>query len=76
MTLEEFLKEAMWPEPHVRPGQRLMNKLAKEKPVLYRIVTGTDVDCFYIDDRMWMTISWLYENWSIEEPQQPRKLYE
>ena len=75
MKVEDFIIDVLRPEPHVRAGQRLMTRLAKIKPHLYNAIDGTNIDCFYDDNRMWTTLEWLYENWSVEEPQLPRKIY-
>lgn len=41
-------------------GQALMNALADIDPALYRKITGTDADCFYLDSHIpafWEAVS-------------------
>lgn len=45
------------PYVHQRAGQALMNELYKLDKVFYHQITGTEIDCFYISDRMPATLA-------------------
>lgn len=65
-SLEEFLLEATEPVSGYRRGQYLMNKLSQVRPDLYEAITSTNgLDCYYNDDLLWTTVSWLSTNWEI-----------
>jgi len=38
--------------PHLREGQALMNALFECNIKLYKQITGTDADCFYVDAKI------------------------
>lgn len=42
---------------HQRAGQALMNELYKLDKDFYHQITGTELDCFYVSDRMPATLA-------------------
>ena len=57
MTLEELAELWDWygsirRTTDQRKGQALMNALRRVAPILYDMVSGTDADCFYDDNRI------------------------
>ena len=48
--------------PYIRKGQALMNALYDRAPALYATITGTEADCFYVDDRIQAFYRFIAEN--------------
>lgn len=71
LTLEDFLKEALEPQRHLRAGQSLMISLQKHRPGLYEEILNAKnvdnptlgIDCFYEDKYLWSCVAWLKDNW-------------
>lgn len=47
----------------LRYGQSLMNKLFEIRPEKYTEITGTEIDCFYSDEKSERTLHYLENNW-------------
>lgn len=47
---------------YLRWGQTLMNVLYRTYPELYDQITGTDFDCFYLDENLGSVVSFLLDN--------------
>ena len=64
MELQEFLSQALEPDPHLRKGQKLIASLGITRPDLYDRMNERDAaDCYYEDDKIWSTLEWLRKNW-------------
>ncbi len=48
-TLAKFMRKS---NPELREGQSLMNALGEINMPLYKEITGTDADCFYLDSKI------------------------
>ncbi len=48
-TLARFLRTK---HPELRDGQSFMNALGEINHSLYKEITGTDADCFYLDSKI------------------------
>jgi hypothetical protein len=53
--------------PELRYGQSIMTALATAWPSKYKEITGTDLDCYYKDDKAMSLLSYLENNWSQNE---------
>ena len=66
MTFAEFYKNTVLSyyedTKNQRLGQFFMNALGEYNIELYHSVPE-DVDCFYVDARVWEFIAWLQDNW-------------
>lgn len=70
-SFENFLKEALAPQPFLRAGQNLINVLHRYRPDLYYRILDLDekstltlgVNCFYEDKYLWHCVYWLKDNW-------------
>jgi hypothetical protein len=49
-----------------RKGQAIMNHLAMVRPDLANKIVGTQMDCFYTDDRIQNCLNFIYQNWENE----------
>lgn len=58
-SLNKFLKENI----SYRKGQAIMNHLTMVRPDLTSKIVGTQLDCFYTDDRIQNCINFIYQNW-------------
>lgn len=58
-SLNHFIKESM----SLRKGQAIMNHLTMVRPDLASRIVGTQLDCFYTDDRIQNCINFIYQNW-------------
>lgn len=75
-TFEQFLAQINTEYPHrsniqvLRYGQKVMNHLAVVWPEKYKEITGTKLDCFYVDSFASRLLQHLAENWGkeIERP--------
>lgn len=47
---------------NLRKGQALMNALYDRAPALHATITGTEADCFYVDDRIQAFYQFISEN--------------
>jgi hypothetical protein len=65
MNLQDFLNEALEPDPDLRKGQKIVALLHNARPDLYdRLLNDRDaVDCYYDDDKIWAMAEWLRKNW-------------
>jgi hypothetical protein len=50
----------------IRHGQHVMNILSEVWPDKYRELTSTDLDCFYNDNKIDTTLSYLEKVWDHE----------
>lgn len=46
-----------------RKGQTYFNVLWQERPDLSKKIRGTDLDCFYMDERIPAFLEWVRNNW-------------
>ena len=53
--------------PELRYGQSIMTGLATAWPSKYIEITGTDLDCYYEDDKAKTLLSYLENNWNQNE---------
>lgn len=66
MNLGEFLATALEPDPPLRRGQSLMNRLYRIRPDLYSLVVDyMELNPFYDDGDFWPTIQYIRDNWDI-----------
>jgi hypothetical protein len=66
MTFHEFLScvnQAQIDFPDWRYGQALMNCLWDYNPFMYADITGTDRDCFYLNDRVPAALEYICTYW-------------
>lgn len=47
----------------LRYGQSLMNKLFEIRPEKHTEIKGTELDCFYLDEKSELTLHYLENNW-------------
>lgn len=68
MTFEQFLdKVDLFYYDHefeLRHGQSVMNILYKVRPDLYKKISQTDLDCFYDDGILRLTLDYLEKTWN------------
>ena len=67
MTFEEFLDkidQTYYDNDEMRYGQSLMNVLWNIWPEKYKEITESDLDCFYDDGTMRLTIDYLRKEWN------------
>lgn len=68
MTFEEFVQKVdNFYYDHsfeMRYGQSLMNILHKVWPEKYKEISGGDLDCFYDDGTVKLTLDYLEKNWN------------
>lgn len=68
MTFEEFLLkvDSFYNENEftLRYGQTIMNVLYKVRPEKYKEITGGDLDCFYDDGTVRLTLEHLEKTWT------------
>lgn len=68
MTFEQFLDKTdkfyYDHEFELRHGQSVMNILYKVRPDLYKKITQTDLDCFYDDGIVRLTLDHLEKTWN------------
>ena len=53
--------------PELRYGQSIMTGLATAWPSKYTEITGTDLDCYYDDDKAKILLNYLENNWTQNE---------
>ena len=53
--------------PELRYGQSIMTALATSWPLKYKEITGTDLDCYYEDDKAKTLLGYLENNWNQNE---------
>ena len=63
MDLYEFLKAALEPDAHNRPGQRLMTFLWNHHQKMYVAIVDSKLDTFYEDRLLYKAIEFIAENW-------------
>lgn len=66
MTLAQFLTSALTPTENLRRGQHFMNELYRTDPRLYSLMEHTDLDPFYMDEKMWSAVKFVTVNWEGE----------
>jgi hypothetical protein len=70
MTFDEFLatvKQTEADKPHWRRGQTVFNVLYQLRPDLAERIRTTDLDPFYLDNRVPWTLAWIEDEW--DKPQ-------
>lgn len=58
-VLQQVQMKAKGRPKQERKGQALMNALYEVRKDLYEIITGTDADCFYNDDKIQLFKTWV-----------------
>jgi hypothetical protein len=53
--------------PELRYGQSIMNCLSIVWPLKYETISGTDLDCYYDDDKAKILLNYLENNWTQNE---------
>jgi hypothetical protein len=65
----KFITEELpFKQEFIRNGQCLMISLSKVSMDLYKKITSTENDCFYVDGKIPNTLKWLKENWMRQYP--------
>lgn len=63
-ALKYFLRSALRPEQHMRPGQKFINELYNVRPDLCQRLTEADgLDPYYRDELLWAAVEWTQNNW-------------
>jgi hypothetical protein len=65
MNVNEFLKEALEPQPQMRKGQHFINRLTVVKPWLSYKLQQTGLDPYYVDSKLPAAIQYTVENWDL-----------
>ena len=69
MTFEEFINNidhkfyTLSYKEHLRYGQHIMNELYSEWPEKYAQIIGSDIDCFYDNGIIKLTLDALEKDW-------------
>lgn len=66
ITFDEFIAQVnakCLDYPDLRWGQLFFQELSSERQDLTMRIVNTELDPYYIDDRVEILYAWLYENW-------------
>jgi hypothetical protein len=65
MNVNEFLKEALEPQPQMRKGQHFINRLTVVKPGIVVLLQDYNLDPYYMDHRLLAAVQFTVDNWDL-----------